>query len=103
MEQLHQLMEFLQIGRFSFRDALDILLVALVIYRILVLIRGTLGFHMAVGLIFLIAAYYTTRSAHLQTMHWLLTNFFSYSVFALIVLYQGEIRRGLAGSAAARC
>jgi len=96
MDQLHQFIDFLQIGRFSFRDAIDILLVALVIYRILLLIRGTLGFHMAVGLIFLIAAYYTTRSTHLQTTHWLLTNFFSYGVFALIVLYQAEIRRGLA-------
>ena len=96
MEQLHQLIAFLQIGRFGFRDAVDILLMALIIYRVLVLIRGTLGFHMAVGLIFLIAAYYTTRSAHLQTTHWLLTNFFTYSVFALIVLYQAEIRRGLA-------
>jgi len=96
MEQLHQLIAFLQIGRFGFRDAVDILLMALIIYRVLVLIRGTLGFHMAVGLIFLIAAYYTTRSAQLRTTHWLLTNFFTYSVFALIVLYQAEIRRGLA-------
>lgn len=96
MEQLHQLVEFFQISRFGIKDALDILLVAFIIYRILLLIRGTLGFHMAVGLIFIIIAYYSTRAVQLQTIHWLLTNFFTYSVFALIVLYQAEIRRGLA-------
>lgn len=97
MEQLEQLIDFFRISQFSPTDALDILLVAFIIYRILMLIRGTRGFHMAVGLIFILVIYYSTQAAKLRTMYWLLTNFFTYSVFALIVLYQSEIRRGLAG------
>ncbi len=87
---------FLQIGHFGWRDVLDILLVALVLYRILLLIRGTLGFHVAVGLAVLAVFFYTIQAVHLRTMSWILANLFSYSVFALIVLYQNEIRRGLA-------
>ena len=96
MGQLQQLVEFFQITRFSFRDALDILLVAFIVYRVLLLIRGTRGFHMAVGLIFVIVAYYSTQAVQLRTVTWLLTNIFTYSVFALIVLYQSEIRSMLA-------
>ena len=87
---------FLQIGRFGWKDLIDILLVALILYRILLLIRGTLGFHVAAGLAVLAVFFYTIRVVHLRIMYWILANLFSYSVFALIVLYQNEIRRGLA-------
>jgi diadenylate cyclase len=87
---------FFQMGHFGWRDVLDIFLVALILYRILLLIRGTLGFHVAVGLAVLAVFFYTIRVVHLRTMSWILANLFSYSVFALIVLYQNEIRRGLA-------
>lgn len=93
---LRTVYDYLQIGRFGWWDLLDLLLVALILYRILLLIRGTLGFHMAVGLAVLGVFFFTVRSLHLRTLYWILENLFSYSVFALIVLYQAEIRRGLA-------
>jgi uncharacterized protein (TIGR00159 family) len=48
------------------------------------------------GIIFLVLLYYGSRLAQLRTVQWILANFLTYIVFAVIVIYQGEIRRGLA-------
>ncbi len=81
----------------SFRDILDILIVALIIYRFLLLLRGTRGAQMTLGLAVLLGFYALTRYYQLRTLGWLFTNLFTYVVFTIIVLYQNEIRRGLAG------
>ena len=76
---------------------LDGAVVAFVVYRILVLIRGTRAIQVLVGLILLGAAYFASQWANLVTLNWLLSNFLSYSfIFGVIVLFQADIRRGLA-------
>ena len=89
-------LEFLQIGQLGLVDAIDILVVGFVIYRILLLIRGTGGMQVTLGIIFLAFVYYASRLVQLKTVQWILANFLTYIVFAIIVIYQGEIRRGLA-------
>ncbi len=81
----------------SFRDVLDILIVAFLVYRFLLLLRGTRGAQMTLGLVVLLGFYALTRYYRLRTLDWLFTNLFTYVVFTIIVLYQNEIRRGLAG------
>jgi diadenylate cyclase len=81
----------------SIRDYIDILIVAFLMYRLLLLLRGTRGAQMTLGLLVLAAFYALTRFYRLRTLEWLFTNLFTYVVFAIIVLYQNEIRRGLAG------
>jgi diadenylate cyclase len=61
------------------------------------LVRGTRGAQMTLGMVVLLLFYYVTRAYHLSTVQWLLTNLLTYIVIAIIVLYQSEIRRGLAG------
>jgi diadenylate cyclase len=78
------------------RDALDILLVAVVVYRILVLFRGTRTVQMLIGLGALVAATLLARSLELYTLQWLLDNFWSFWVIALVVVFQPELRRLLA-------
>jgi len=85
-----------RISHLSVKDLIDIFLVAFVIYRFLLLIKGTRGMQMAVGIEFLVLFYYVAKLGQLQATEWLLTNFLTYIVFAIIVLYQMEIRRGLA-------
>lgn len=77
------------------RDLIDILLVAFLIYRLLLLIKGTGSIHMTIGLVLLVFFYYLTRLAQLETVNWILTNLFTYVVIALIVIYSPEIRRAL--------
>lgn len=78
------------------RDLVDIALVSAIIYHILLLIKGTRGWQITVGIVALALFYYTTRVFQLRTVELLLANFFTYFIFALIVIFQSELRRGLA-------
>jgi len=77
-------------------DLLDILVVWILIYEILKLIRGTRAVQMALGGGMLVALFYGSRWGHLETVNWLIRSLLSYIVFAVIVLFQSDIRRALA-------
>jgi DNA integrity scanning protein DisA with diadenylate cyclase activity len=77
-------------------DLVDILVVSALIYEILKLIRGTRAMQMAVGAGFIAALFYVSRWGHLETVNWLVRNMVGYLVFAVIVLFQSDIRRALA-------
>src|SRR6266446_5431602 len=83
-------------SRLSWNALLDIFIVAFLIYRVLVFIKGTRAVQMAVGLGLIIVFFYFSRWAHLETVSWMLTNVLPYFVFAIIVIFQQEIRRALA-------
>lgn len=93
MPDVHQ---FLNLGRLNWMAAIDILIVAVIIYQFLVLIKGTRATQMLIGVAALILFYYGARWGRLETVQWLLTNILPYFVFALIVIFQAEIRRALA-------
>ena len=77
-------------------DLVDILVVSILIYEVLKLIRGTRAVQMALGAGVLVALFYGSRWSHLETTNWLIRNMFGYIVFAVIVLFQSDIRRALA-------
>ena len=81
---------------FRVRDAVDIVLVAAVLYRVLVMFRGTRAVQMLAGLGGLIVAAFLARHLELFSSSWILENFWSVWVLALVVLFQPEFRRGLA-------
>ena len=84
------------IAAFRWRDALDIALVALVVYRVLVMFRGTRAVQMLIGLACLVAGSLLARRLELYSTQWILDNFWSFWVIALVVLFQPELRRALA-------
>jgi len=92
----NSILEFFRVSHFDLRDLFDILIVSVITYRVLLLMRGTRGAQMTYGIIVLLLFYYLTRFFHLTAVQWLLSNLLTYIVFAVIVLYQSEIRRGLA-------
>jgi diadenylate cyclase len=77
-------------------SVIDILLVAILIYQFLVLVRGTRAAPMLVGVATLGLAFYFARLGELRTLNWLLSTALPYVVFALIVVFQSEIRHALA-------
>ncbi len=77
-------------------DVLDIAIVSFVIYEVLKAIRGTRAIQMAAGSTLLVFMFYISRWGHLQTIDWLIRNLLPYIVFAVIVLFQADIRRALA-------
>ena len=77
-------------------DLVDIAIVAFLIFEFLKLIRGTRAVQMALGVSLIVALFYVSRLAPLQTVNWLIRNMVGYVVFAGIVLFQSDIRRALA-------
>ena len=77
-------------------DLLDIAIVSFLIYEFLKLIRGTRAVQMGVGSLLIVALFYISRLAPLQTVNWLIRNMLVYVAFAAIVIFQSDIRRALA-------
>jgi diadenylate cyclase len=75
--------------------ALDILLVAVLIYQVLAMIRGTRAAPMLAGVAVVAAAFYLARMGELTTLNWVVSRLLPYVVFALIVVFQSEIRHVL--------
>jgi diadenylate cyclase len=74
---------------------IDVLLVAFVVYEVLRLVRGTRAVQMAVGLGFVALLYQLSSWFGLTTVQWVLRNAVVYLGFAVIVLFQREIRAAL--------
>jgi diadenylate cyclase len=77
-------------------DLVDIAIVSFLIYEFLKLIRGTRAVQMGVGTLLIVALFYVSRLAPLQTVNWLIRNALLYVAFAAIVIFQSDIRRALA-------
>lgn len=82
--------------QFSWRDALDIAIVAFVIYNILALIRGTRAMQVSIGLVVLGSSFFVARAFDLPALEAISRQILFYLPFAVIVLFQAEIRRALA-------
>jgi diadenylate cyclase len=81
---------------FSWWDILDILLVAFLLYELLQFLRGTHAVQIALGGLVLVLLYWGSVLFNLQTVNWLLRTFLPFLVFGIIVVFQAEIRKGLA-------
>ncbi len=77
---------------------LDILVLAVIIYQLLLLIRGTRGVQMMVGVVALALAHFLTRPGlfNLPAVHTVLGSLLLYIPFAVVVLFQNPIRQALA-------
>jgi diadenylate cyclase len=96
MEWLLQLSQLLRRPAISWWDVVDIALVSVLIYELLLLIRGTRAVQMALSGGFLIGLFFVSRWFDLETVNWVIRNLATYVGFALIVLFQADIRRALA-------
>jgi diadenylate cyclase len=80
----------------TWRDAVDVLAVAILVYYLLLLIRGTRAVQMLLGLLFVGVVYYLAQFFDLPTLQTLIESLLIVLPFAVIVLFQQEIRRALA-------
>ena len=96
MHWLTDLLQLLRRPSISGWDLLDIAVVAVLIYELLLLIRGTRAMQMALSGAFLIGLFFLSEWLDLETVNWLIRNLATYVVFAVIVLFQADIRRALA-------
>lgn len=92
---MDQLTALLQRTQVTWWDALDILIVSILIYEGLKLIRGTRAAQMALGSAVVLILFLVSQRYPLQTVNWVIRNVFVYAGFAAIVLFQSDIRRAL--------
>ncbi len=76
-------------------QAIDILVVAYLIYRVLVVIKGTRAAPMLLGLSIIALMYAAARVLGLVTLFFVLGNLLSSIILVVVILFQEEIRRGL--------
>lgn len=87
----------MHLNEVSILGVLDILLLALIIYQLLLIIRGTRAVNVLIALTALLLIYVATgRLVELKAVHAVLGNLLLYVPFAIIVLFQNQIRRALA-------
>jgi len=87
-------MEFLR--QLRWQDLVDITLMSIILYRLLLIIKGTKAAHMLMGLGVLLLASLLSRYFDLYTVDWLIQSFWAQIVIAIVILFQPEIRRALA-------
>ena len=75
--------------------AIDLVLVYYLIYRLLLMIRGTRAAQMVVGIVLVVAAFFAADRLELTTISWLLDNVINYFIIIVIVVFQQDIRRAL--------
>lgn len=78
------------------REALDIALTWWLLYRVMLVLRGTRAFQSLVGLGMLGVLYLASARLGLFTIRWALDSFFVYIALAVLILFQDDLRRGLA-------
>lgn len=76
--------------------AIDILIVAFLIYQLIMVVRGTRAAHVLAGIGVLLLVYVAAYWARLELLRSILATVVPYTAIALIVLFQSEIRRTLA-------
>ncbi|HET9481528.1 MAG TPA: diadenylate cyclase CdaA [Candidatus Polarisedimenticolia bacterium] len=76
-------------------DAVDILILAYLIYQLVLLIKGTRAVQMITGVAFIIAAYFVAGVFQLTTVQRFLGYVLYWVPFAMIVIFQNTIRRAL--------
>jgi diadenylate cyclase len=80
---------------FRWQDAVDILIVAFVVYQLLLLIRGTRAVPMLIGLVILAVGYQGARVFELYTINWILDALGNVILILVVVVFQHDIRRML--------
>lgn len=86
----------------AWRDAVEILLVAFLLYRLLRFLAGTRALQIVFGLLVLLAGWLAASLLKFTMVTYLLSALFTYGVFALAVVFQPELRQALARLGRAR-
>ena len=84
------------------QDIVDILFVAIILYSVLLIIKGTRALKIVIGLMILLIVFLLSGYIGLYTMDWLIQSLWAQIVLALVILFQPEIRRALAKMGEAR-
>lgn len=83
------------IKNITFRNIIDILIVAYILYKVFMLIRETRAEQLIKGLILIFIVSKLSRAWGLVTLYWIIKNTITVGVIALVVIFQPELRKAL--------
>jgi diadenylate cyclase len=83
------------LGNVGWRDVLDVVIVALILYQLLKLVRGTQAAQLLVGLVVLLIVDLFATALHLRLLQYVFANGGQAILIAAVVLFQPELRRAL--------
>jgi len=78
------------------KPLLEIAILWVVIYRVLLFFEGTRAIQVVRGIALVLVAFFFFQRLGLERLDWLFRNFFATSVIALLIIFQPEVRQGLA-------
>ncbi|MCL4279842.1 MAG: TIGR00159 family protein, partial [Ignavibacteriaceae bacterium] len=89
------MIELFKIGflTFTLLDLIDILIVGFIVYKLYVLLRGTIAAQIFIGLIIILIISFAAQAIQLKALNWLLKLITDIWVIAFVILFQPEIRR----------
>ena len=88
-------MEILETLKFNVVDIVDVLLVAILLYYVYKLVKGTVAINIFIGIVILYLIWKLTQALQMQLLSNILGGFMTAGMFALIVVFQQEIRKFL--------
>ena len=86
---------FSSIPTLGVMDIVDILVVAFLIYKLMLIIRSTSAARVARSIMLLLVATWLTDVVHMYTLNWILTRFIEVGIIAIVIVFQPELRRAL--------
>ena len=83
---------YIESGKFI----IEIALLWFVFYMLLLFIKGTRAVQVLKGILIIVFVFLITKELQLQTINWILSRLFTISIVAFLIIFQPELRRGLA-------
>jgi diadenylate cyclase len=77
------------------KEIIDILIVSSVIYKLIILLRGTRAIQLLQGIVVVVVTWALSIWFELNTLKWMMNQIFTFGVLALVIIFQPELRRAL--------
>ncbi|MDO4317793.1 MAG: diadenylate cyclase CdaA [Lachnospiraceae bacterium] len=85
----------LSVPKFGVMDAIEILIIAFVIYRLVIWVKKTSAWYLVKGLLLLLVIWVIASICEFNAIMWIFLNTISVGIIAIIVIFQPELRRAL--------
>ncbi|GLX68576.1 diadenylate cyclase CdaA [Paenibacillus glycanilyticus] len=77
------------------KDIIDVGIVSYIIYKLILLVRGTRAVQLLKGILVLVGTWAISTWFNLYTLKWLMNQMFTFGVLAVFIIFQPELRRAL--------
>ncbi|TVY03333.1 diadenylate cyclase CdaA [Cohnella terricola] len=81
--------------RNSIKDIADVLIVSYIMYKLIVMVRGTRAVQLLRGILLLVITWALSTWLNLYTLKWLMNQMFTFGVVTVLIIFQPELRRAL--------